>query len=190
MTEETRPADPPCAANATENADDIHAGPAVHAGRTVHASDEVDEVRDVTHAVLAASDLLVSISARALAAAGDGVTPAQFRMLDVLVARRHVKLVSLAGLMEVNPSTAMRMVDRLIAAGLADRRPNRENRRETVLTATHSGRRLVEAVTARRRAETSAVLARLDPADRAALVGTLDAFAAAAAGQPGRRSPR
>ncbi|MFD3869319.1 MarR family transcriptional regulator [Streptomyces sp. NPDC058623] len=86
-------------------------------------------------------------------------------MLDVLVARRHVKLVSLAGLMEVNPSTAMRMVDRLIASGLADRRPNRENRRETVLTATDSGSRLVKAVTARRRAETSTVLARLGPVE-------------------------
>lgn len=72
-------------------------------------------------------------------------------MLEVLVARGHVKLVALAGLMAVNPSTAMRMIDRLIAAGLADRRPNRENRRETVLTATDSGLRLVGEVTARRR---------------------------------------
>ncbi|MEU9031311.1 MarR family winged helix-turn-helix transcriptional regulator [Streptomyces sp. NPDC048383] len=180
MTEETRPADPPRAANDAADAHTVQAIRAVLGADEVAEVDDVNDVNDVTHAVLAASDLLASISARALAAAGDGVTPAQFRMLDVLVARRHVKLVSLAGLMEVNPSTAMRMVDRLIAAGLADRRPNRENRRETVLTATDSGSRLVKAVTARRRAETSAVLARLGPVERTALVGTLAAFAAAA----------
>ncbi|MFG2989684.1 MarR family transcriptional regulator [Streptomyces sp. NPDC048257] len=165
MTEQLRPADPSPAA---------------------------DEVDEVTRAVLAASHLLASISARALAVAtgdgdgdggGDGgaangVTLAQFRMLQVLVARGHVKLVALAGLMAVNPSTAMRMVDRLISAGLADRRPNRENRRETVLTATASGLRLVTDVTARRRTETAAALARLRPAERAVLVGALGAFAA------------
>ncbi|MDX2391444.1 MarR family winged helix-turn-helix transcriptional regulator [Streptomyces sp. NPDC054904] len=165
MTEETRPADPP---------------------PVVAVADEVD---DVTRAVLAASHLLVSISTRALAAAvGDGVTPAQFRMLDVLVARRHVKLVALAGVMAVNPSTAMRMVDRLIAAGLADRRPNRENRRETVLTATDSGARLVATVTARRRAETAALLARLGRTERAGLVGALGALAAAG-GEPAEVDP-
>lgn len=148
----------------------------------------------MTHAVLAASQLLASIGSRALAAAGyggrdgHGVTPAQFRMLEVLVAHGHVKLVALAGAMAVNPSTAMRMVDRLIAAGLADRRPNRENRRETSLTATDSGLRLVAAVTARRRAETAAALARLGPAERAVLVGALGAFTAAGA-QPAEGGP-
>ncbi len=152
--------------------------------RPADPSPAAEDVDEVTHAVLAASRRLASIAARALEAAGDGgpgghgVTQAQFRMLEVLVARGHVKLVALAGLMAVNPSTAMRMIDRLIAAGLADRRPNRENRRETVLTATDSGLRLVDEVTARRRAETAAALARLEPAERTVLIGALGAFAA------------
>ncbi|ARE78251.1 MULTISPECIES: MarR family winged helix-turn-helix transcriptional regulator [unclassified Streptomyces] len=152
--------------------------------RPADPSPAADDIDEVTHAVLAAAQRLASIAARALAAAGDGgrgghgVTLAQFRMLEVLVARGHVKLVALAGLMAVNPSTAMRMIDRLIAAGLADRRPNRENRRETVLTATESGLRLVGEVTARRRAETAAALARLRPAERTVLIGALGAFAA------------
>ncbi|MFJ3974203.1 MarR family winged helix-turn-helix transcriptional regulator [Streptomyces sp. NPDC090021] len=142
-----------------------------------------DDVDDVTRAVLTASRLLVAISARSLAAAEERVTLAQFRMLVVLAARGSAKLVVLAELLGVNPSTAMRMVDRLIVAGLAERRPNAENRRETVLTATDPGRRLVEEVTARRRAEVAAIVARLGAAERTALIGALDAFNAAG-GEP------
>lgn len=158
--------------------------------RPAQPAPDADEVDEVAHAVLTASRLLEAISARALeAAADDRVTLAQYRMLAVLAARGHVKLVSLAGLMEVTPSTAMRMVDRLIAAGLADRRPNPQNRRETALTATDAGLRLVDEVTARRRAETAAVVARVEPAQRAPLVGALAAFMAAAADGPGAHEP-
>ncbi|MCG7860319.1 MarR family transcriptional regulator, partial [Flavihumibacter sediminis] len=81
-----------------------------------------DGVDEVTSAMLTASRLLVAISARSLAAVEDAVTPAQFRLLVVLASQGPAKLVTLAGLLEVNPSTALRMVDRLAAAGLVDRR--------------------------------------------------------------------
>ncbi|MCZ9345926.1 MarR family transcriptional regulator, partial [Streptomyces sp. TRM76130] len=74
------------------------------------------------------------------------------------------------------PSTAMRMVDRLIAVGLADRHPNPRSRRETLLQLTAEGRRTVEDVTARRRAEIAAVVEKLTPAQRLALVEALAAF--------------
>ncbi|MET7884636.1 MarR family transcriptional regulator [Streptomyces avermitilis] len=45
-------------------------------------------------------------------------SPGQLRMLVVLSTRGATKLVALAELLQVAPSTAMRMVDRLIAAGL------------------------------------------------------------------------
>ena len=63
----------------------------------------------------------------------------------------------------------MRMVDRLIAAGLADRQTNPGNRRETLLQLTEEGRRTVEDVTARRRAEIAAIVERLGPTQRLAL---------------------
>ncbi|MFJ3927008.1 MarR family winged helix-turn-helix transcriptional regulator [Streptomyces sp. NPDC090022] len=151
--------------------------------RTAERKPGTDDVDEVTRAVLTASRLLVAISARSLAAAEDKVTLAQFRMLVVLAARGSAKLVVLAELLGVNPSTAMRMVDRLIAAGLADRQPNAENRRETVLRATSAGRRLVEEVTSRRRSEIAAVVARLEPEERDTLVRALDAFNAAG-GEP------
>jgi len=136
----------------------------------------MDDVDEVTRAVLTASRLLVAVSARSLAAVEEGVTLPQFRMLVVLSTRGATKLVALAELLQVAPSTAMRMVDRLIAAGLADRQTNPGNRRETMLQLTEEGRRTVEDVTARRRTEIAAVVARLRPTERLALVEALNAF--------------
>lgn len=136
----------------------------------------MDDVDEVTRAVLTASRLLVAVSARSLAAVEEGVTLPQFRMLVVLSTRGATKLVALAELLQVAPSTAMRMVDRLIAAGLADRQTNPGNRRETMLQLTEEGRRTVEDVTARRRTEIAAVVARLRPTERLALIEALNAF--------------
>lgn len=57
----------------------------------------------------------------------------------------------------------MRMVDRLIVAGLANRQLNPGNRRETLLQLTEEGRRTVEDVTARRHAEIASIVERLTP---------------------------
>lgn len=135
-----------------------------------------DDVDAVTRAVLTASRLLVAVSARSLAEVEERVTLPQFRMLVVLSTRGATKLVTLADLLQVAPSTAMRMIDRLIAAGLADRQTNPDNRRETLLQLTEEGRRAVEDVTARRRTEIAAIVERLAPKQRAALVEALTAF--------------
>ncbi|KIE25949.1 MarR family transcriptional regulator [Streptomyces sp. MUSC 125] len=136
----------------------------------------LDDVDAVTRAVLTASRLLVAVSARSLAEVEERVTLPQFRMLVVLSIRGTTKLVALAELLQVAPSTAMRMVDRLIAAGLADRRTNPDNRRETLLQLTEEGRRTVEDVTARRRAEIAEIVEGLGPTQRLALIEALNAF--------------
>ncbi|MGQ4383466.1 MarR family winged helix-turn-helix transcriptional regulator [Streptomyces sp. SAS_270] len=135
-----------------------------------------DDGDAVTRAVLTASRLLVAVSARSLAEVEERVTLPQFRMLVVLSTRGATKLVALANLLQVAPSTAMRMVDRLIAAGLADRQTNPDNRRETMLQLTEEGRRTVEDVTARRRSEIAAIVQRLRPTERLALIEALNAF--------------
>ncbi|WP_406175845.1 MarR family winged helix-turn-helix transcriptional regulator [Streptomyces sp. NBC_00996] len=135
-----------------------------------------DDGDAVTRAVLTASRLLVAVSARSLAEVEERVTLPQFRMLVVLSTRGATKLVALAELLQVAPSTAMRMVDRLIAAGLADRQTNPDNRRETLLQLTEEGRRTVEDVTARRRAEIATIVERLRPTQRLALIEALNAF--------------
>ncbi|MEU3182981.1 MarR family transcriptional regulator [Streptomyces sp. NPDC006923] len=135
-----------------------------------------DDVDAVTHALLTAARLLVTVSARSLAAAADRVTLPQFRLLAVLARHGDAKLVEVAERLGVNPSTAMRMLDRLIVAGLATRQSNPDNRRETMLRLTPDGRRMVEDVSAARHREISAIVERLDPVQRAALVGGLTAF--------------
>ncbi|MFE7901715.1 MarR family winged helix-turn-helix transcriptional regulator [Streptomyces sp. NPDC057424] len=136
----------------------------------------LDDVDVVTRSVLTASRLLVAVSARSLGAVEERVTLPQFRMLVVLSTRGATKLVTLADLLQVAPSTAMRMVDRLIAAGLADRQANPGNRRETLLRLTDEGQRTVADVTARRRAEIAAIVDRLTPTQRLALIEALAAF--------------
>ena len=136
----------------------------------------MDDVDAVTRAVLTASRVLVAVSARSLAEVEERVTLPQFRMLVVLSSRGETKLVALAELLGVAPSTAMRMVDRLIAAGLADRQINPDNRRETLLRLTDEGRRTVEDVTARRRREIASIVERLAPQQRTALVDALTDF--------------
>ncbi|MFG2192173.1 MarR family winged helix-turn-helix transcriptional regulator [Streptomyces sp. NPDC048639] len=145
---------------------------------------DTDDVDAVTRAVLTASRLLVAVSARSLAAVEDRVTLAQFRLLVVLSTHGSAKLVTLADLLGVNPSTAMRMIDRMIAAGLADRRTNPGNRRETVLRLTDEGRRLVDDVMGRRRREIASIVARLAPEQRSALIEALTVFSEAGGEQP------
>ncbi|MFD9423645.1 MULTISPECIES: MarR family winged helix-turn-helix transcriptional regulator [unclassified Streptomyces] len=134
------------------------------------------DVEAVTRAVLTASRLLVAVAARSLAEVEERVTLPQFRLLVVLSTHGDAKLVALAERLGVNPSTAMRMLDRLITAGLAERRANPADRRETVLSVTPAGDRLVADVTAGRRREIGAIVERLAPAQRTALVDALTAF--------------
>jgi DNA-binding MarR family transcriptional regulator len=148
----------------------------------------VDDVEAVTQAVMTASRLLVAVSVRSLSAVEERVTLPQFRMLVVLSMGDATKLVTLAEHLRVAPSTAMRMVDRLIAAGLADRQTNPGNRRETLLRLTTEGRRTVAEVMARRRTEVEAIVERLSPDQRDTLVGALTAFNAAG-GEPSAPVP-
>jgi DNA-binding MarR family transcriptional regulator len=121
--------------------------------------------------------LLVAISARSLAAVEERVTLPQFRMLVVLATDGEMKLITLAERLAVNPSTAMRMVDRLASAGLVHRRANPVNRRETFLCLTDGGRQIVNEVTARRRGEIAAIVARMPQAQRSGMVVALRSFA-------------
>lgn len=153
------------------------------AGEVGGDAPDMDDVDAVTRAVLTASRLLVAVSARSLAAVEDRVTLPQFRLLVVLHQRGSAKLVALAEQLGVNPSTAMRMSDRLIAAGLVDRQSNPGNRRENLLSLTDEGRSIVTEVTARRRAEIAATVSRMAPEQRTALVDALSAFTEAG-GEP------
>ncbi|MFJ5291071.1 MarR family winged helix-turn-helix transcriptional regulator [Streptomyces sp. NPDC088348] len=139
-----------------------------------------DEIAEVTAAVMAAARLLVGLSARALAEVGSALTLPQLRTLVVLDSSGPVKLAALAALLDVNASTAMRMVDRLEAGGLVDRKVNPDNRREVVLRTTGEGAGLVGTVLEHRHRKVSALVGRLPVDVRSGLVRGLRALTLAA----------
>ncbi|WP_329065688.1 MarR family winged helix-turn-helix transcriptional regulator [Amycolatopsis sp. NBC_01480] len=141
------------------------------------------DVDAVTDAVLTASRLLVAVSARSIAAAGDLVTLPQFRLLVVLHSRGPLKHAALAELLGVNPSTASRMVDRLVTVDLVARQDSPSSRREIVIELTGEGARVVRLVTSRRRREIAKIVAKMPEHARHGLVEVLTAFAEAG-GEP------
>ncbi|MFI9415214.1 MarR family winged helix-turn-helix transcriptional regulator [Nocardia gamkensis] len=146
----------------------------------VAARDSVDAITD---ALLTASRLLVALSARSIAQVDESITIPQFRTLVILSTRGPSKIATLAADLNVQPSTATRMVDRLVTAGLIDRQPNPRSRRELIVELTARGREIVAAVTARRRQAIAAVVEHMPAADRSGLVRALTAFSTAG-GEP------
>jgi DNA-binding MarR family transcriptional regulator len=138
---------------------------------------EVDEF-------LVASRVLVGVAATSLADA-DEITFPQFRALVVLSTAGHATVGHLAQALDIHPSTATRLCDRLVRKRLVRRARARTDRRETDVILTAEGRRVVEQVLARRRRAITAVLDRMSPDDRAAARAALAAFSAAA----GERAP-
>jgi len=143
-----------------------------------------DESLDViTDALLTASRLLVAISARSIAMVDETITIPQFRTLVILSRTGRVNLATLAGLLGVQPSTTGKMVERLVSAGLIDRRPHPNSRRELMAELTPRGHAVVHEVTARRRAEIARIVEKMPPRERRGLVAALMAFTAAG-GEP------
>jgi len=140
-------------------------------------------VEQITDAVLTASRLLVSISARSIAEVDEQVTLPQFRALVVLENRESSTLNDLAQALDVQKSTMGRMVDRLVSRELVTRTESPTSRRERCIALTARGRTLVKSVTRRRRAEVERVVSQMQPEQRIGLVGALAAFSAAG-GEP------
>lgn len=148
-------------------------------GRTAsptRAAGEQPRADVVTDAVLAASRLLVGLSARSIASVDDSITLSQFRMLVVLSNRGPLKLTVLAEHLDVKPSTATRMIDRLVAAGMVERRASTVSRREVVLDLTDAGGSVVTKVTRKRRREIARIVDRMPERHLTALVDAFDAF--------------
>ena len=139
---------------------------------------------EVVDSALGASRALVAVAARSLAAAEDQVTLPQYRALVVLASRGPQRVLDLADALEVNQSTVTRMCDRLDRKGLIGRERPPDDRRTVIITMSDAGRELVAAVTRHRRREIRAILRRMSPETRSALVPALRAFADAAGEAP------
>ncbi len=148
--------------------------------QTHDAATSHDGADELVSALLTASRALVGVSARSLAYVEDKVTITQFRTLVVLEGHGDTRLNQLAERLAVTPSTALRMVDRLITAHLVTRQENKADRREVLIALTPEGARLVRDVTALRRAEIAAIVAAMPQKGRKDVVAALNAFTQAA----------
>jgi DNA-binding MarR family transcriptional regulator len=141
-------------------------------------------------AVLTASRSLIAVATRSLGAAAEETTLAQYRALVVLASRGPQRMVDLSGALEVAPSTAGRMCDRLVRKGLIRRHRARTDRRAVLVSVTAAGRLVVDQATARRRALIEDILARLPAGQQQAVAGALAAFADAAGEIPDSQWPK
>jgi DNA-binding MarR family transcriptional regulator len=136
-----------------------------------------------TELLVSASRALVAIAARSLGRVEDQVTLPQYRALVVLATRGALRPVDLAEALDVTPSTATRMCDRLVRKGLMERSHRDSDRREVELRLSAEGRTLVNEVTARRRRDLRRVLSRISTVDQTRLINSLRVFTDAA-GEP------
>ena len=152
------------------------------------AAGRADDPEQLVTALLAASRLLVAIAAKSLAAVEDTLTLPQYRLLVVLDSRGPSNLAGLAEALEVNPSTALRMVERLTTAGMVEKATNPTRRRQVQLRLTGAGWQTVREVTEARRAEFSRIVAAMPAEQRIQLVAMLTAFTEAG-GEPAEHLP-
>ena len=137
----------------------------------------------MTDAVLRASRALVGVAARSLAVVDAEVTLPQYRALVVLASRGPRLVGELAEALGIHPSTATRLCDRLVTKKLVTRTTGQDNRRETTISLSGRGRRLVDRVTVLRRREIEAIVERVPPELWGATVAALTTFSEAA-GEP------
>jgi DNA-binding MarR family transcriptional regulator len=72
--------------------------------------------------------------------ADEALEPAQYEALEMLVTRSEWRMADFAKALQVEPSTATRMVDRLVKAGVAVRNSSRNDGRGIVVRASRTGR--------------------------------------------------
>ena len=154
-----------------------------------------DPVRDphvdpaVVDAVLTASRSMVAVATRSLGAAAEETTIAQYRALVVLASRGPQRITGLAEALDVAPSTAGRMCDRLARKGLVRRHRARGDRRVVLVSITQAGRQVVDEATGRRRALIAEILSRLSPAAQLTVAQAFRKFADAAGEVPDSEWP-
>lgn len=119
--------------------------------------------------LLAASRVLVAMSAASIEASPVEVTLNQYRALVVLAGRSPMHMADLGRELAISPSSTTRLVDRLERKGLVSRAANEASRRSIDLRLEPAGEDLVATVMAERRRRFSEALAQLPDRRRQAM---------------------
>ena len=136
----------------------------------------MERVTDVAAAVESTVESLLAVLESARLAQSPAVPPTQLRVLTIIAGNRHTNMSRLAEALDVVPSSASRLCDRLVAAGVLERVPGRTDRREIALHLTPAGHRMLSDLRGDRRRRLAAVLERMSPAGRQALLRGLAEF--------------
>ncbi|MGC4810028.1 MarR family winged helix-turn-helix transcriptional regulator [Micromonospora sp. DT228] len=135
-----------------------------------------DPETSMAAALDAAAAALLGIWESTREGAAGRVSGAQLRAVTVVEQHDGINLRRLATRLGMLLSSASRLCDRLVAAGLLEREPGRFDRREISLHLTPEGRRLLAELRADRHAQLAVVLAGMSPEGRDALLGGMREF--------------
>jgi DNA-binding MarR family transcriptional regulator len=138
--------------------------------------------------MIAAARVFAGITAESLAQADEGISLPQLRVLVLASRSESLNATEVATALQIHLSTASRLCDRLVQAGLLDRRDRPEDRRQLQLTLTDDGRALLAKITEHRRKVFTRILRRLPTTESAALAQALGGFIEAAHEYDGGRS--
>ena len=108
------------------------------------------------------------------------ISTAQLRAVMLVERQDGINLRRLAAGLDMLLSSASRLCDRLVAAGMLEREPGRSDRREISLHLTAEARRLLAELREDRRQHLAAILADMTPDGRQALLHGLREFDEAA----------
>ncbi len=102
-----------------------------------------------------------------------GLTQAQWQALAYLKRQEGMRQGTLAELLEVQPISVARLVDRMAAAGLVERRPDPDDRRAVRLYPTAKARPLIDKMVALGGETLEQALCGLSAKEEMALIGSL-----------------
>ncbi|MER7417127.1 MarR family transcriptional regulator [Micromonospora peucetia] len=135
-------------------------------------------------AIDAAAEALVGVLDSAVSRHQMAVSPTQLRVLSLISGRPETNVNRLAELLDVVPSSASRLCDRLEAIGLLRRVPDPRDRREVRLVLTTAADTLLRELQERRHRAVQVVLDRMPGRVQQDLLRALLAFEQAATAAP------
>jgi DNA-binding MarR family transcriptional regulator len=143
---------------------------------------EFTSFNDISAHVERTARVLVGVWSSAQERTTDRVSLSQLRALEA-IGPATVNLRTLADRLDMIPSSASRLCDRLQAAGLLDRTGSDQDRRQIGLRLTRPGMRLLGELSAHRRRDLDEILRRMTPRGRRALLHGLQEFTDAMTGR-------
>lgn len=118
-----------------------------------------------------------------------GVTRPQWQVLSVLRRHEGIRQAGLAEILEVEPITAARMIDRMQEAGMVERRADRADRRAWNLHLTDRGSEMIERLQPLAIETSDTAMAGVSEADKAQLLTTLETILGNLTGKPAGGDP-